>query len=195
MAMLDNIVSMDGIMVSYYMSEIKMQSKQYIKKGQPGPIKAKVQASWTKQNTIGLLRQQRPLSTSTLCQGGHHLRQLLCQGLEKVPGASEEEEAGDDPAGLILPQGQCASAYCGQRKEVVANHSPQLLLLPPDLAPAGFFLFWRVNEELAGLNSLKKRWEGVIRTITTNRFATASQRWHANNVLGILQHACLSGSQ
>ncbi len=58
----------NGVLLQY-MSEMKKQSKQYIKKGQPGPIKAKVQASWTKQNAIGLLRQQRPLSTSTLCQG------------------------------------------------------------------------------------------------------------------------------
>jgi hypothetical protein len=48
-AMLDNIVTMDETMVSYHTPETKKQSKQWISKGKPGPIKAKVQASRTKQ--------------------------------------------------------------------------------------------------------------------------------------------------
>jgi histone-lysine N-methyltransferase SETMAR len=43
--MLDNIVTMDETMVSYHMLETKKQSKQWIAKGKPGPIKARVQAS------------------------------------------------------------------------------------------------------------------------------------------------------
>jgi histone-lysine N-methyltransferase SETMAR len=49
MAMLDCIVTMDEAMVSYHTSETKKQSKQWIEKGQPGPIKARVHASRTKQ--------------------------------------------------------------------------------------------------------------------------------------------------
>ena len=52
----------------------------------------------------------------------------------------------------------------------------------PDLAPADFFLFRKVKEELAGLSltadSLKQTWEGVIRGIAAEDFATAFQRWH-----------------
>jgi hypothetical protein len=41
-AMLDNIVTMDETMVLYHTPETKIQSKQRIAKGKPGPIKARV---------------------------------------------------------------------------------------------------------------------------------------------------------
>jgi histone-lysine N-methyltransferase SETMAR len=51
----------------------------------------------------------------------------------------------------------------------------------PDLAPADFFLFRKVKEELAGLNltqeSLKSNWEGVVRNIAEDEFAVAFSRW------------------
>ena len=50
--MLDRIVTMDETLVSYHTPLTKKQSKQWILKGQPGPIKAKVQASRTKQMVL-----------------------------------------------------------------------------------------------------------------------------------------------
>ena len=49
LSMLDDIVNMDKTMVSYHTPETKKQSKQWIKKGQPGPVKVRVHASCTKQ--------------------------------------------------------------------------------------------------------------------------------------------------
>ncbi len=40
MAMLDQIIMMDETMVSYHSPQTKRQSKQWIEKGKPGPIKA-----------------------------------------------------------------------------------------------------------------------------------------------------------
>jgi hypothetical protein len=40
MSMLEDIVTMDETMVCYHTPETKKQSKQWIKKGKPGPIKA-----------------------------------------------------------------------------------------------------------------------------------------------------------
>jgi histone-lysine N-methyltransferase SETMAR len=48
MAMMDNIVMMDETMVSYHTPQTKRQSPQWITKGSPGPVKAKVAASRTK---------------------------------------------------------------------------------------------------------------------------------------------------
>jgi Transposase (partial DDE domain) len=48
-AMLDNIITMDETMVSYHTPETKKSSKQWIKKGQPGPLKARVHKSRMKQ--------------------------------------------------------------------------------------------------------------------------------------------------
>ncbi len=42
--MLDSIVTMDETMVCYHKPQSKKQSQQWIQKGQPGPIKAKVRA-------------------------------------------------------------------------------------------------------------------------------------------------------
>ncbi len=52
MAIMDNIVTMDETMVSYHTPQTKRQSKQWIKKGSPGPVKAKVAASRTKQMLV-----------------------------------------------------------------------------------------------------------------------------------------------
>jgi hypothetical protein len=65
-------------------------------------------------------------------------------------------------------------------QEWLAAHNVQVIRHPPyspDLAPADFFLFWRVKEQLVGLtldqNTIKKTWEGVTRAIAPEEFATA----------------------
>ena len=70
-------------------------------------------------------------------------------------------------------------------KDWFAANALQLLEHPPyspDLAPANFFLFRRVEEDLAGISlnqhSLKNTWEGVTRSITAKEFATAFQQWY-----------------
>jgi hypothetical protein len=59
---------------------------------------------------------------------------------------------------------------------------PHLPTYSPDLAPADFFLFRKMNEELAGLHltqeSLKNAWEGVV-TITFRRWLS-----NAKNIFG-----------
>jgi hypothetical protein len=47
--MLDDIITMDEMMVSYYTPKPKRMNKEWTLKGKPGPLKAKVQASSTKQ--------------------------------------------------------------------------------------------------------------------------------------------------
>ncbi len=52
MSMLDNIVTMDESAVSFHTPESKQQSKQWLVKGSPGPIKAKVHATRKKQMVL-----------------------------------------------------------------------------------------------------------------------------------------------
>jgi hypothetical protein len=49
MSMLDNIVTMDKSAVLFHMPETKQQSKQWLVKGTPGSIKAKVHTTRKKQ--------------------------------------------------------------------------------------------------------------------------------------------------
>ena len=51
-AVLNNIVTVDESAVSFHTPETKKQSKQWTKKGQPGPLKAKVHASRSKQMVL-----------------------------------------------------------------------------------------------------------------------------------------------
>jgi hypothetical protein len=46
---LNNIATVDETAVSFHTPETKRQSKQWVKKGQPGPLKAKAHASRAKQ--------------------------------------------------------------------------------------------------------------------------------------------------
>jgi hypothetical protein len=49
LSMLDRIITMDGTLVSSFTPETKRMSKEWTLKGKPGPLKAKVQASRSKQ--------------------------------------------------------------------------------------------------------------------------------------------------
>ena len=63
--MMDNIMIMDETMVSYHTPRTKKKhSKQWIKKGQPGPIKARAHSGLTKHLLLA-----KGLSTPTLCPG------------------------------------------------------------------------------------------------------------------------------
>jgi histone-lysine N-methyltransferase SETMAR len=67
--------------------------------------------------------------------------------------------------------------WLAANKIQVLEHPPY----SPDLAPADYFLFRRVKEELAGLRltpeTLKNTWEGVVRSIGVDEFAAAFRRW------------------
>ena len=51
-AVLQHVINMDKSAVSMHTPETKSQSKKWLKKGTPGPIKAKVHATCTKQMVI-----------------------------------------------------------------------------------------------------------------------------------------------
>ncbi len=52
MAVLNIIVTMDESAISFHTPEMKKQSMQWVKKGQPGPIKARVHATRSKQMVL-----------------------------------------------------------------------------------------------------------------------------------------------
>ena len=68
-AMLDNIVTMDESAVSFHTPETKQQSKQWIKKGMPGPLKAKVHATRTKQMVLAFFDSKGLIYTNYMPRG------------------------------------------------------------------------------------------------------------------------------
>jgi len=65
LSFLGNIVTMDETLVSLHTPETKKQSMQWIKKGQPGPLKARVHATREKIMVLAFF-DQMALSTPTL---------------------------------------------------------------------------------------------------------------------------------
>ncbi len=181
-AMLDAIVTMDKTMD--HTPETKKQSKQWIPRGQPGPLKARVHASRTKQMVVAFFDSRGMIYTHIIPRGAS----INSTYTIKVLGTFLEHFKKKRPAMAAqqwwfhwdnMPFHTAASV-----KEWMAAKGIQVLEHPPyspDLAPADFYLFRRVKEALAGTtldqDSVKTAWEGVIRTITTDDFAMAFRQW------------------
>jgi hypothetical protein len=87
-SILDCIVTVDEIVTSYHASETKQkQNKQWILKGQPGPLKGRSTPT-----------SPAPLSMAPTV---HHPGQFH--------GLLQEEEAHHGPATVVVPLGQCSS--------------------------------------------------------------------------------------
>ena len=68
-------------------------------------------------------------------------------------------------------------------RDFLTRNNIQLLNHPPyssDLAPSDYFLFPKLKRELAGITMMqeefKKKWEGVLRTLSKDYFARAFTR-------------------
>ncbi len=69
MAMLENIVTKDESAVSFHTPETKQQSKQWWKKGEPGPIKAKVHVTTAKQMVLAFFDAKGLIYTNHVPRG------------------------------------------------------------------------------------------------------------------------------
>jgi histone-lysine N-methyltransferase SETMAR len=185
MAMLDQIITMDEMMVSYRTPQNKKQSKQWIKKGKPGPSKARVNASRTKQMLLVFLDSKGLVYTHIVLKGTtiNANYNLVVLGKFMVYLRKKWPEM---TKGIWFFHWDNTPVHTAAIvKNWLATKEIQLLPNPPyspDLAPADFFLFRKVKEKLASLHltqeSLKSPWEGVTHTIAEDKFATAFRRWY-----------------
>ena len=98
---MDNIVTMNESAVSFHTPETEQQ--QWLKKGTPGPIEAKVHASRIKQMVLRLPQQQGPHLHELSDQGGQGQHQLHRGGPGQVHEDFQAEEACD--AEVVFHQG------------------------------------------------------------------------------------------
>jgi histone-lysine N-methyltransferase SETMAR len=184
LSMLDEIVTMDETMVSFHTPETKKQSKQWIEKGKPGPIKARVHASRTKQMVMAFFDSRGLIYSHIVPKGAKinatYIVKVLGIFLKKFRQKRPEMAARQwffhwDNAPVHTAA--VVQAWIAANNVQVLEHPPY----SPDLAPADFFLFRRVKEELAGKRltpeTLKKTWDGVTRSIGVDEFAAAFRRW------------------
>ncbi len=167
-AMLDSIVTMDESAVSFNTPEYKMQSKQWTKKGQAGPMKAKVHATRSKQMVLaffdeGLIYTNYVLKGQTV--NGNYVAEALSKFLVTFKKKRQNMAAGEwffhwDNAAAVVKDWMVAKDFR------LIDHPPYSL----DLTPADFFLFPTIKRQLVGKmltqQTFKAMWEGVARTIT-----------------------------
>ncbi len=85
MAMLDRIVTMDVSAVSFHTPQTKQQSKQWLVKGAPGPIKAKVHASRSKQMVLAFFDSKGLIYTNYVPKGSTVTASYIVEALGKFP--------------------------------------------------------------------------------------------------------------
>jgi histone-lysine N-methyltransferase SETMAR len=185
LSMLDNIVTMDESAVSFHTPESKQQSKQWLLKGSPGPIKAKVHATRKKQMVLAFFDSKGLIYTNFVPRGRTVNAAYIIEALARFLKALKEKRP-TMTAGTWWFHWDNAPVYTAAvvtnwmaaRQFQILDHPPY----SPDLAPADFFLFPSVKRELAGKTltqeTLKKAWEGAVRTLSAADFATAFRRWY-----------------
>ncbi len=181
---LNSVITMDESAVSLHTPETKKQSKQWITKGQPGPLKAKVHASRDKQMLMAFFDNEGMVYYNLVPQGtpvnGDYVIDVLGRFL-KVFKRKRPEMAKKtwflhwDNAPVHTARN--VRMFLDQNNIQVLEHPPY----SPDLAPADYFLFPRMKNDLAGLHmtrdSFRNELERVLRGIAKDDFKTAFQKW------------------
>ncbi len=184
LALLNNIVTMDESAVSFHTPETKRASKEWVKKGLPGPRKAKVHATRTKKMVLVFFDAKGVIYTNHVPKGktvnAEYIKKALARFLKVFKSkrpimASQEWFLHWD--NVPVHTAAMVQEYLAAKGVKTLRHPPY----SPDLAPADFFLFPRVKTELAGFSlkqeTFQKSWEGVVRTIPKEDFAAAFRRW------------------
>jgi histone-lysine N-methyltransferase SETMAR len=182
---LSRIVTMDESAVSMHTPETKRQSMQWLKKGAPGPVKAKVSATRAKQMVLAFFDDQGMVYTNYVPRGVSVNAAYIVDALRRFLKALRKKRP-ELVAGEWFLHWDNAPVHTAEVVQTfLAKNSIQLIPHPPyspDLAPADFFLFPTLKKELSGLTltftEFKTMWEGVVRTITKDDFARAFVRWY-----------------
>jgi [histone H3]-lysine36 N-dimethyltransferase SETMAR len=183
-AVLGNIITMDESAVSLHTPESKNQSKQWLKKGTPGPVKARVHAPRSEQMVLVFFDDKGMVYTNYVPRGdtvnADYVIKVLRAFLKILKEKRPELRAGEWYFHWDNAPSHSAKAvkdFLAQKYIQMIDHPPY----SPDLAPADFFLFPKIKNELAGISisqeSFKRAWEGVVRTLKKEDFSKAFQRW------------------
>jgi hypothetical protein len=171
---------MDESATSFHTPRTKRESKQWVKKGQPGPRKVKVHGTRTKKMVLAFFDAKGIIYTNYVPKGetvnAEYIKKALARFL-KVFKANKPIMSSQDWFlhwdNAPVHTAATVQEYLEAKGIKTLQHLPSL----PDLALTDFFLFPRVKSELAGLSmkqeSFQKSWEGVVRTTPKDDFAAA----------------------
>jgi hypothetical protein len=130
-AMFDQIVTMDESAVSFHMPRTKQQSKQWLEKRTPGPIKGKVQASRTKQMVLAFFDSKGLIYTNYVPTGTMVNAKYIVDALGKFLKVFKQKRPE-----MVVPLGQSVRSHRrhGDRLDgsqaVSGDRTPALLTRP-----------------------------------------------------------------
>ncbi len=184
MSYLDNIVTMDETMVSQHTPETKKQSKRWVKKGSPGPLKARVAASRVKHMVMAFFDSAGLIYTHIVPKGIAVNAAYIVKVLGLFMKRMRKKRPQMVEQGFVFHWDNAPVHTAAVVADWFAARNIQRLEHPPyspDLAPADFFLFPLVKDKLAGrtlaASKIKTAWDGVTATIPKEAFAAAFRRW------------------
>jgi histone-lysine N-methyltransferase SETMAR len=183
-SVLDRIITMDESAVSMHTPTTKQQSKQWLKKGTPGPVKARVHATRTKTMVLAFFDSKGMVYNNYVPNGQTVNKEYVIKALQEFLRKLRKKrpELVDGEWFLHWDNARVHSAkavqeYLTKRGVKVIEHPPY----SPDLAPADFFLFPTLKKELAGITlapgDFRKEWGRLLKTIPKEDFAKAFVRW------------------
>jgi [histone H3]-lysine36 N-dimethyltransferase SETMAR len=183
-SVLDRIITMDESAVSMHTPTTKQQSKQWLKKGTPGPVKARVHATRTKTMVLAFFDSKGMVYNNYVPKGQTVNKEYVIKALQEFLRKLRKKrpELVDGEWFLHWDNARVHSAkavqdYLTKRGVKVIEHPPY----SPDLAPADFFLFPTLKKELAGITlapgDFRKEWGRLLKTIPKEDFAKAFVRW------------------
>ena len=182
---LNNLVTMDESAVCFHTPETKNQSKQWLKKGTPGPCKARSQASRKKQMVLAFFDKKGMIYTRMVPKGKtvngefivDTLKMFLKQLRRKRPQMVKDDLWFFHWDNAPVHTARNVREFLDKKGIRMIEHAPY----SPDLAPADFFLFPKVKGTLAGTTltpeTIQTEWERVTKTISKEQFTRAYQKW------------------
>ena len=145
-SVLDSIVTMDESAVSFHTPETKQQSKQWVKKGQPGPIKAWVHASRQKQMLLAYFDSKGVIYTDYVPRGETVNAQFIIKSLRRFLKIYKDKRSARAGQDWFLHWDNAPVHSAAVVQQFLADLSIKTIAHPPfspDLAPADFSYFLR----------------------------------------------------
>lgn len=181
---LQSIVTMDESAVSFHTPETKAQSKQWLPKGTPGPLKARTQASRRKQMVISFFDCRGMVYQNYVSPGTKVNADYIVDIMGKFLRVLRRKRPDLIERGWFLHwdnapvhTAKATMDFLDGKGVKVLPHAPY----SPDLASADFWLFPTVKAALAGVtiksSSVRTDWERVCGGLPSSAFLMAFNRW------------------
>ena len=162
-----------------------MQSQQWVKKRSPRPIKGRSQASRVKQMVLAFHDRDGLIYTNIVHRGHTVNGVYIVRALKSFLKVIKQKRPEKVEAGFILHWDNAPVHTARIVRDFLAtkdniemmDHPPY----SPDLAPCDFFLFPKLKSKLAGeflaVETFKKRWDRVTRSLTKDDFTACYTKW------------------